>query len=75
MIRARNALPALVLLFAGTAAVSAQSPSPGPELAAPEVMRIHNDGGAREGHTPTAFAGMGTGLFAGLFELEITPES
>jgi hypothetical protein len=26
---------------------------------------IPNQGGANEGHTPTAFAGMGTGLFAG----------
>ena len=26
---------------------------------------IPNQGGAMEGHTPTAFAGMGTGLFAG----------
>ena len=26
---------------------------------------IPNEGGANEGHTPTAFGGMGTGLFAG----------
>jgi hypothetical protein len=30
-----------------------------------EIVTIANEGGGREGHTPTAFAGMGTGLFAG----------
>jgi hypothetical protein len=35
------------------------------DATAPEIVTIANEGGALEGHTPTAFAGMGTGLFAG----------
>jgi hypothetical protein len=65
MIRARYALAPLILLIAGAGAVLAESPSPSASIAADEVVSIPNEGGAREGHTPTAFAGMGTGLFAG----------
>jgi len=45
------------------AAAEADAPD---DIATPvEVVTIANEGGAREGHTPTAFAGMGSGLFAG----------
>jgi hypothetical protein len=44
---------------AGAEAVpTADAPSDG-------IVTVANEGGSREGHTPTAFAGMGTGLFAG----------
>ena len=34
-------------------------------ITALDVITVANEGGELEGHTPTAFAGMGTGLFAG----------
>jgi hypothetical protein len=51
---------------AAESASSATEPTEPPASAtAPEVITIANEGGALEGHTPTAFAGMGTGLFVG----------
>lgn len=62
MVRGKTAfVTAIVLLSAcsgnGAATISSASPS------AP--VTISNQGGTLEGHTPTDFAGMGTGLFAG----------
>jgi len=62
MVRGRRTfITSIVLLAAcsgnGTATTSSAI-SPGP-------VTISNQGGTLEGHTPTAFAGMGTGLFAG----------
>ncbi len=63
---ARYALAPVVLLIAATAPASAAEPTAPPtSTTAPDVLTITNEGGALEGHTPTAFAGMGTGLFAG----------
>ena len=64
MARARTALIVSVLLVAtacsgaGTATTSSTPP-------AADSVTVSNQGGALEGHTPTGFAGSGTGLFAG----------
>jgi hypothetical protein len=64
--------PALLLVAAAcSSATGAVTPATGAPTGDPEsapagdVVSIPNEGGSREGHTPTAFAGMGTGLFAG----------
>ncbi len=41
----------------------ANGPTPGPAGRGP--LRLENQGGSMEGHTPRGFAGMGTGLFTG----------
>jgi hypothetical protein len=53
-------------LFIATACSSATGASTAePTFTTPGLIAIANEGGAFEGHTPTAFPGMGTGLFAG----------
>jgi hypothetical protein len=57
-----------ILLVAAACSTAAAPATPTTEPAAPPSptsLTIANEGGSREGHTPTAFAGMGTGLFAG----------
>jgi len=65
MATARVALASGVLLIA-SACSSALAPTttPAGSTTKPDVA-ISNDGGSLEGHTPTAFPGTGTGLFAG----------
>jgi hypothetical protein len=67
MVPARYALAPLLLLAAGVAGPTAASATEAGEAidATDQIVTIANEGGTREGHTPTAFAGMGTGLFAG----------
>jgi len=67
---AKYALFPVVLLIAAACSSAAESATSTTEpvataatTATPDV--IANEGGTLEGHTPTAFAGMGTGLFAG----------
>lgn len=63
----------LVVLALTAAACSSGSSTPTPaepnaaasDDAAGDMVRIENEGGSFEGHTPRGFAGMGTGLFAG----------
>lgn len=63
MASARTILVSTLLLVAA-ACTSASPPTP-PGSDATESYRIPNHGGSREGHTPTDFAGTGTGLFVG----------
>ena len=72
MVFAKHALLPLVLLVAAahisapaSAASATQPTAPPTSSTTPDVVTIANEGGALEGHTPTAFAGMGTGLFSG----------
>ena len=72
MASARYALVPVVLLIAAACSSSAESATSTTEPRATsaqsdtsDIVTIANEGGALEGHTPTAFAGMGTGLFAG----------
>jgi hypothetical protein len=51
-------LTALVVFVSACGGTTATTDSPG-------TIVIPNHGGAQEGHTPTGFAGSGTGLFAG----------
>jgi len=66
---ARYTLIPVALLLAtvssGAAEAATAEPTAEPTAMTPSVVAIPNEGGALEGHTPTAFAGMGTGLFAG----------
>ena len=57
------ALAPAVLLVAGACTVAAAPADT--EAPSGDVISVSNEGGSREGHTPTGFAGMGTGLFAG----------
>jgi hypothetical protein len=65
MVSAKAALIVALVLVA--AACGSSDTSPGSTDAAPAdgSVTIPNQGGASEGHTPTGFAGTGTGLFAG----------
>ena len=65
MASARYALAPVVLLMAGACSGTAGSADTAANATTDETVTIANEGGAREGHTPTAFTGMGTGLFAG----------
>ena len=62
---ARYALASAGLLIAAAFSAATGASTAEPTIGAPAVITIANEGGALEGHTPTAFAGMGTGLFAG----------
>ena len=62
---ARYALIPVALLIAAVSTGTAEAATAEPTAMTPEVVTIPNEGGALEGHTPTAFTGMGTGLFAG----------
>ncbi|MFV2062577.1 MAG: hypothetical protein ACC726_03570 [Chloroflexota bacterium] len=55
----------VVSLAAADSDVTDEIAATGATGATGEVITIANEGGALEGHTPTAFAGMSTGLFAG----------
>ena len=63
MVSARTALLVSVALVAAACSSASSPDSTTTESADSHV--IPNQGGTNEGHTPTAFAGMGTGLFAG----------
>jgi hypothetical protein len=65
MVFARYALASAGLLIAAAWPSATQASIADPTAMTPLVITIANEGGALEGHTPTAFAGMGTGLFAG----------
>jgi len=62
---ARYALASAGLLMAAASSATAEASTAEPTITAPGVITVANEGGALEGHTLTAFAGMGTGLFAG----------
>jgi hypothetical protein len=62
---ARYLLAPVVLLIAGASSGIAETAVTAANDTDDETLTVMNEGGAREGHTPTAFAGMGTGLFAG----------
>jgi hypothetical protein len=62
---ARYAFVPVALLIATLGPGTAESATAEPFAMTPDVVTIPNEGGAGEGHTPTAFAGMGNGLFAG----------
>ena len=63
--------PGIILLAAACTAVAAPATqdvtptAPTATTLPTTLLTIANAGGSREGHTPTAFPGMGTGLFAG----------
>lgn len=62
MVRASTVFVASILLLS---ACSGNGPSTTTDAIASGLITISNHGGTLEGHTPTAFPGMGTGLFAG----------
>jgi hypothetical protein len=55
----------LVLALAAAACTDVTVETTAGSPAADPVISIENDGGDMEGHTPTGFAGSGTGLFVG----------
>jgi hypothetical protein len=61
---ARSAALLLALALAGAACGTSPS-APTTSVDTGDVVTIPNHGGDMEGHTPTGFAGSGTGLFAG----------
>jgi hypothetical protein len=61
---ARAALGSAIMAVA-TACSGASAPATTGIPATESEIVLTNEGGSREGHTPTAFAGVGTGLFAG----------
>jgi hypothetical protein len=65
MARASGVLVIGVMLFAAACSGTSAPASTSLPTTANAAVRIPNSGGTLEGHTPTAFAGMGTGLFVG----------
>ncbi|MFV9672270.1 MAG: hypothetical protein ACNYZH_03505 [Acidimicrobiia bacterium] len=65
MVFAKTPLTVVLMLFAAACTNTAVTPTTDTPPAAPPVVSIANQGGSMEGHTPTGFAGMGTGLFVG----------
>lgn len=63
MVHARTALFVSVLIVL-TACASDEATTTS-SAHSPDPITVSNQGGAFEGHTPTGFAGSGTGLFAG----------
>ena len=61
--KTRLILSLALVTAACTSAADRPATEPPPATAA--VVSIANEGGTMEGHTPTGFAGMGTGLFVG----------
>jgi hypothetical protein len=55
----------VALLTAAACTASAEPVSTASDATSDDIVRVANEGGSLEGHTRTAFAGMGTGLFAG----------
>jgi len=62
---ARYALAPVVLLIAAACSGTSEAAAPPASATTPDAITITNEGRTLEGHTPTAFPGMGTGLFAG----------
>ena len=63
MVQAKTALIASVLVV--LAACTANDATTTSDAQSGETISVSNQGGELEGHTPTGFAGAGTGLFAG----------
>ena len=63
MVHAKTALIASVLVV--LAACTANDATTTSDAQSGEPISVSNQGGELEGHTPTGFAGAGTGLFAG----------
>jgi hypothetical protein len=59
-----STLASIALVAAACSGIPTTTPAP-LEVTAGEVLAIPNNGGSMEGHTPSGFPGMGTGLFAG----------
>ncbi|GMQ94478.1 MAG: hypothetical protein BMS9Abin12_1970 [Acidimicrobiia bacterium] len=62
---ARLALASGVLLIASACSSASTPATTSTDFTTKPDVAISNDGGSLEGHTPTAFPGTGTGLFAG----------
>ena len=65
MARSRHAFGLVVLLAAAACTANAETAPTASDATSDDIVSVANEGGSLEGHTPTAFAGMGTGLFAG----------
>jgi hypothetical protein len=55
----------VLLLIAAAGTANAEPAPTASDATSDDIVSVANEGGSLEGHTPTAFAGMGTGLFAG----------
>ncbi|MCL1593750.1 MAG: hypothetical protein M3132_05290 [Actinomycetia bacterium] len=67
MVRGRSlwAIPVTLALVAAACSSTSPPTTVVPPTEPGTIVTVTNEGGAAEGHTPTAFAGTGTGLFVG----------